>query len=170
MSWLVVECSGRTPLSWPDHSRSGPLPLASGPARCIERLAEADIGHIADRRRIVGAGDRDRHRVGGRRAGAVGRRQRVGQRDRLASLQEVQIGVVDRVAPGRAARRCRVGHAGREAALKQRLQRRIDRAAAPHRPRGQRRADVDHVVGVDVVEADRAARAQRPARWHPRPR
>ena len=53
------------------------------------------------------------HRVGGGRAVAVGRRHRVGEGDGLAGGQEVQVGVVDRVAPRRAARRRRVGRAGR---------------------------------------------------------
>ena len=111
-------------------------------------------------RRVVGAVDGDLDRVGGRRAGRVGGRQRVGQGDGLAGFEEVQVRAVGRVAIWRRARRRRVDHTGAESGFKQGLQPCVKRAAAPYRACGQRLADINHVAGVDIIEAHRAVDTQ----------
>ena len=90
----------------------------------------------------------------------VGGRDGVAEGDGFTSGQEVQVRTRNAVGPAGASRCVRTGRRRMETGCQLCCQRRVDGAAAPNHVACQRCADADRVVGVDVVEVDRAAVAQ----------
>ena len=144
--------------------------LAEVPVRDRQPAVGGQFGRLGDRagevsgdrRRVVGAGDRDRQRLrhGGCVVGVavVGGRQRVGQRQRLPCGKEVEVDV-GRVGP-------LVTRRGDRQAVAQRGplclgQRRVGEIAAAPRQAGVRCGDGEGVRAVAVADSQRARPAER---------
>ena len=121
-------------------------------------LIATGVGH-AERRRVDGPGDDDRHRLGRARAVVVLDGDVVGDGERLAGGEEIEIvvGSLEREADrARARNRAgRVGDRGRQRTRQHRSQPARQRGAA--RPDGREQARA-HRVGIEVVDVGEGER------------